>query len=1200
VDTGATPEPDRGLTTELGEGDTVSIDGSRGAGRARTLEAGEAIARFTVLRKLGEGGMGIVYAAYDDELDRKIAIKVVRAERVDELTRARVLREAQAMAKLSHPNVVQIYDVGVHHEQVYVAMEFVAGPTLAAWTKVWTEQAAAGGRAAWPEILAHYVEAGRGLAAAHAVGLVHRDFKPVNAIVGEDGRVRVLDFGIARPIAPREASLGLVAETRTGPSPALRLVEGEGDTNVSGTGTLTKTGALVGTPAYMSPEQFAGGAVDARSDQFGFCVALWEALHGERPFEGRTPGALLFAMQSGEIRSPPSSGPGAVVPSWLRERIRRGLACEPDERWPSMDALLAALLDDPAHRRRRAAKLVLGVGLALALVSGAFAFAHVQQVEAEATTAAALAEEAEAQRKALAAEAARDLALADARASASRARDTARILAARSLSRDPTLAAALLREVEDIGAAGWRSAALDVLQQPISRQVLDVHDDRIVDVSYSPDGAWLASASFDGRIRLWSTQALRVDRYYELAAGDRLFDLDFDPTGLRIVGASRNATAPVWRLPSEPPSRAAQPLAVEQVLRAPDLVWTARFSPQGDRVVAGTRAGVAVVWTLSSGPAAGELEPSASVPIVPRNVWHAEFSPQGDRVALASSDGRVMLWTPGSEQLVELGRFSQGDAWVANFSPDGRFVASSGLNGEVHVYGVEPLGVSFVLRGHTGSVQRLAWAPDGRHLASASQDHSVRIWPLDASGELAGPPRTLEFGSTQALVPAFSPDSRWLAVGSVEPTVHVVELAGGLPIELRGHTSDVFALRFSPDGRQLVTSSHDRSLRIWDTDWSRVERRFAARLAVGENRWLVPNYVGRTRLWSLADDGVHAGPELDADIDHEWAAVGRVGPALDWLVVGGRDLALHGFALADAADDRLAPRWHIDLPAPPLSIPIDPQGYFVGAVYMDRLRLWHFAQGRLEGQPRAVEHGIDFDLDWALVGFSPDGRLLVTASTRGDVVFAELDGARGEITARHVQPKRPNGGRANGLIFAPTGEYFVMTALDRSVRVWSTSDLHAPQLELSLPSEARSLVLDPERGEVLLGCNDGVIRRLDPRTGTLEPVEGGFDGSPLSMASDAGLLVLGTNQGELRIVDGLADMPSLRLGGGVRRVELSLASQLIAATDDQVLQVLWLGDSLAPERLHARLRAATDRCPSARERIELAGEPPELAARGCE
>jgi WD40 repeat protein len=617
-------------------------------------------------------------------------------------------------------------------------------------------------------------------------------------------------------------------------------------------------------------------------------------------------------------------------------------------------------------------------------------------------------------------------------------------------------------------------------------------------------------------------------------------------------------------------------------------------------VVAATRAGAVVLWSLSdAGPAGRELEPSARVQIVQRNVWHAEFSPQGDRVALASSDGRVMLWTPGSEQLVELGRYG-GDAWVANFSPDGRFVASSSLTGEVRVDAVDPPGSSLVLRGHTGSVQRLAWSPDGRHLASASQDHSVRIWPLDATGQLAGSVRTLEFGTTQTLVPAFSPDSRWLAIGSVDPVVRVVELAGGLPIELQGHTADVFALRFSPDGRQLLTSSHDRSLRIWDTDWSRVERRFAARLSLGDQRWLVRDHEGRTRLWTLAGEGVHAGPELAAEIDHGWAAVGRVGPALPWVVVGTRQNQLLGFALDEGHTDRLASRWQIDLPAPPLSIPIDPSGHFVGTVYGDRLRLWNFERGGLEGQPREVEHGIEFPIDWAFAGFSPDGGLVVTASTRGDVIVAELDGARGQVTATHVQPKRPNGGRANGIVFDPDGEFFVLTALDRSVRVWGRDQLDTPRLELSLPSEARSLAFDRERGEVLLGCNDGVIRRLDPHTGTLELVEGSFHGSPLSMTSDAGRLVLGTNQGELRIFDGLADLPSVRRGGGVRRVELSPDAQLIAATDDEILQVLWLGDSLAPERLLARLHAATDRCASARERIELAGEPPELAGRGCE
>ncbi len=214
------------------------------------------IGRFTVLRRLGAGGMGVVYAAYDEMVDRKVAIKLLQRMRVGEEAGDRLLREAQALGRLSHPNVIQVYEVGVHEERVFVAMEFVEGCTLEAWEP----------EASLAAVLDVYVQAGRGLAAAHEAGLVHRDFKPDNVLVGNDGRARVLDFGLARSAgeAPPDPASSAELE-RMG-------VDTTGDRLVT---PLTRTGAVMGTPAYMSPEQHLGQPTDPRTDQFSFCVALW-------------------------------------------------------------------------------------------------------------------------------------------------------------------------------------------------------------------------------------------------------------------------------------------------------------------------------------------------------------------------------------------------------------------------------------------------------------------------------------------------------------------------------------------------------------------------------------------------------------------------------------------------------------------------------------------------------------------------------------------------------------------------------------------------------------------------------------------------------------------------------------------------------------------------------------------------------------
>ena len=330
--------PSVGLAeTELGSS-TLSGSGPSGPQPA-SLQAGTRVGRYVVIGRIGAGGMGEIHAAYDPELDRKVAIKLVHARVVTtEAAHVRLLREAQALARLAHPNVVAVHDVGTFAGRVFIAMELVAGVTLDRWLQLAPRTRR--------EILPVFLEAGRGLAAAHAAGLVHRDFKPGNVIVGDDGRVRVLDLGLAR--AAEEA----VATSAAAPAAA--------DVPVS---PLTQEGAFLGTPAYAAPEQLSGRAVDARADQFAFCVALYEALHGQRPFAGQTVPTLREAIEAGQVRPPPAGG---RVPGWLRQILLRGLAATPSKRYPSLQLLLDDLSRDPSRLSRR----IVAVGAGLLVVTG--------------------------------------------------------------------------------------------------------------------------------------------------------------------------------------------------------------------------------------------------------------------------------------------------------------------------------------------------------------------------------------------------------------------------------------------------------------------------------------------------------------------------------------------------------------------------------------------------------------------------------------------------------------------------------------------------------------------------------------------------------------------------------------------------------------------------------------------------------------
>jgi serine/threonine protein kinase len=322
------------------------------------LQAGDPqrVGRYSVLRRLGRGGMSTVYAAYDPELDRHVALKLVTGwdHGDDDRGAARLVREARAMAKISHPNVAPVYDAGVFGGVVFIAMELIDGPTL----EVWCARTAR----PWTEILRMYLLAGRGLAAAHDAGLVHRDFKPDNVMVGPDERPRVLDFGLARPAALDDEDLlladdedehdharvqsyaaeydAVLARTKdpdddSGPQPAASI-SASFDLLVD----VTHDGVVTGTPSYMAPEQHTGQPGGPASDQFAFCVSLWEALYRQQPFPGETFFEITDSIMRGNLRRPPPSH----VPGWIRGLLERGLAVDPEARHPSMRSLLASIV----------------------------------------------------------------------------------------------------------------------------------------------------------------------------------------------------------------------------------------------------------------------------------------------------------------------------------------------------------------------------------------------------------------------------------------------------------------------------------------------------------------------------------------------------------------------------------------------------------------------------------------------------------------------------------------------------------------------------------------------------------------------------------------------------------------------------------------------------------------------------------------
>lgn len=369
-----------GTDSELASTEPASRSARPRRSRQLRYRRGATIGRYIVLDTVGAGTMGTVYAAYDPELDRRIAVKVLATSQSrSRKARQRLLREARALARLSHPNVIQVYDVGVQNDDVFVAMELIEGESLHAVTHTQP-------RPAWRNVLRWYIEAARGLTAAHAGGLIHRDFKPSNVLIGRDGRVRVADFGLAAAVQrdlTEQTDLSMVAgggDISAANTLADQVTPGADDEEESGTSSpgfdahITAPGTVMGTPAFMAPEQHSGGDVGPHADQYSFCVALYAGLYGVLPFsasDAQRPMVELFTQKVREQIAPPP--PDSEVPEWLRSVVVRGLRAQPDQRWPSMAALIAALEDDPVVRRRRSVRTAVAA-LVLVVLTGLAVF----------------------------------------------------------------------------------------------------------------------------------------------------------------------------------------------------------------------------------------------------------------------------------------------------------------------------------------------------------------------------------------------------------------------------------------------------------------------------------------------------------------------------------------------------------------------------------------------------------------------------------------------------------------------------------------------------------------------------------------------------------------------------------------------------------------------------------------------------------
>ncbi|MCB9548485.1 MAG: protein kinase [Myxococcales bacterium] len=1001
-----------------------SLDERQRQARIQARLFGEAppvyIDRYRVGDRLGAGAMGTVFAAHDERLDRAVAVKVLR-ERGDSAA-ARMLREARALARLSHPHVVTVHEVGQDGDRTFIVMEFVPGTTLAEWQR---------GRP-WRAVLEAYLAAGRGLAAVHAAGLVHRDFKPSNVLVGEDGRVRVADFGLVRAADAVEA----------GPAP------------VDPGQRLTASGALVGTPAYMAPEQLRGQSADKISDLFAFSASLYEALAGVRPFVAPEVEAVLARMEAGP---PPLPRP---VPAGVADAIARGLAHDPARRWASLEALLAAL---EHGARRRAPWLV--PALARGVIAGLAAWSL--------------------------------------RTAPTPATPTAPALPA-ALRQRPDLAARVLALRAPADAA-WRQAALEVLGGPVTEQVLRPARGPVSDLQWLGPDDWLLRF-MDGTAERWTAGASSPWPGPTLAAACRPTPeapalpasfvpgsqagalacaaeglVDLGPTAatlypfagpLRPLGAlpagghlltpdgrdilTRVDSGEVLRQTigsAEPPAPLAGLAGVQRMAAGGAVVafaqadghiltWQAGgrprrvarmdhpaggllVSPSGQWLLAWVD-GFVRVWDLEVGgepmqlpgswrlgvgsfDASGRwlvlvsadskatlwnLQTEVAHPLVGHSgiVASARFS--GGRLVTGGGDGEVRLWTLEGLDGELVGRHRRA-IWAATLDPAGDHLATAGMDGVAWIWPLRG-GAPVALIGHEKPVFSVHYSRNGARLATGSGDETARVWT-----SAGAPVATLPGHEGWAYGLDFSPDGRWLATGSRTGVIRLWPAAGGAGRILGDHGGPdrprrVHTVAFSPDGAWLASAAKSGEVRLWP-------------MAGGPPR-LLPPHAGNGHLLYLPD-GTLLTLGADADVRqlttdggrvlrtlHHPAAVGGVAASADgrWLAtsVQGGDVFVWSLADAAAPPRRLGPHaGHAEF----LAFDAPAARLLVGTSTGD-LRLWRLDDGTSRPLPGHFG-GVRF------VGFDPAG-VPLSAGNDGAVRRWPVDEDEATLRARLARATR--------------------------------------------------------------------------------------------------------------------------------------------------------------------------------------------------
>ena len=954
--------------------------------------------RYVLMNEHGHGGLGRVWRARDVELGRVVALKELIDS--DESAHPRFVREVLATARLEHPGIVPIYEAGRWPDgRPFYVMRLVAGRTLA--------DVARGDRTLDDRIarLPNVIAVADAVAYAHARRVVHRDLKPSNVIVGEFGETVVIDWGLAKalaPIAPGATPPDHVAE------PAEPVPEPEPDAAGAladdGATPATKTGTLVGTPAFMAPEQALGGAVDERTDVFAIGALLYFVLSGKKPYDGANVSDILARARGGMVT--PLAALEPRVPPDLAAIVAKAMAVAPPDRYPSARELAADLKRFQAGnlvaahayslrqklarwiRRNRALAVAVTLFVVIGL-AGVTAFVRREQglrkaaedalVRADESTLALLEQQG---RTELAA--GRPLQAAAYLVEAYRRRPTSRVLGA--------LATQAVRPLARLSRS----------------YVGHAHD--IPYVSFSADGARFVTASTDGTSRIWQTQSGAL--LATLSAGDKLVDAaTFSPDGERVVAAG---------------DRVRMFTAAGALLWSADVphVWRVWYAPDGRRVLAGTQIGRLVVFDAATGALIADTKEHQD------RLHTLAFTPDGARFAVAGWDRVVTIWDAATVKVIHRLADHEHEVTSVAWSADGQWLASADMEGEIQLR-----------RGDTGERLRFIRLPpsahspqlwfdrDGQTMIVTAQDGSVRRIHL-ASGFVLDEFDSRAFGKLMAS--ALSYDGHTLATTGVAGRITLWDLGVGTVVRVLAHPVEERAVisfsELSRDKQRLVTASDDGVVRLWDAATGQVLHQ----LAVPDAERVAVDLDGRRAL--VATHTRDKPPVLvDATTGAQIATIAGITRLVSG-VASSRDgrafaLALYdgSVRVIDAATGAETARIAVD-PGRLSAVTFDPEGNPVAAGESGKVWMLDRATG-------TVKRWFSAHTTWIQdIAYSPDGKRLVTAG-RQDHTVKVWDAATGTLQLT-LSGHKNNVMRAS---FSPDGTWIATTGVDNTAMVWDAT-----------------------------------------------------------------------------------------------------------------------------------------------------------------